>query len=60
VVIRDQQTELLRLRSHRRHELVQAVCRLHRELVILIPGGACLAAQCHPNPRPAQRDPASR
>ena len=44
VVIRDQQTELLRLLSHRRRELVglrtQAVCRLHRELVILIPGGA--------------------
>jgi transposase len=44
VVVRDQQTELLRLLSHRRRELVglrtQAVCRLHRELVILIPGGA--------------------
>jgi len=43
-VVRDQQTELLRLLSHRRRELVglrtQAVCRLHRELVILIPGGA--------------------
>ena len=44
VVVRDPQTELLRLLSHRRKELVglrtQAVCRLHRELVILIPGGA--------------------
>jgi transposase len=44
VVVRDQQTELLRLLSHRRRELVglrtQAVCRLHRELAILIPGGA--------------------
>jgi transposase len=44
VVVRDEQTELLRLLSGRRRELVglrtQAVCRLHRELVILIPGGA--------------------
>ncbi len=44
VVTRDEQTEMLRILSGRRRELValrtQAVCRLHRELVILIPGGA--------------------
>jgi transposase len=44
MVVRDEQAELLRLLSGRRRELVglrtQAVCRLHRELVILIPGGA--------------------
>jgi transposase len=41
---RDAAAEMLRLLSGRRRELVglrtQAVCRLHRELVILIPGGA--------------------
>jgi transposase len=44
VVVRDERTEVARLLSGRRRELVglrtQAVCRLHRELVILIPGGA--------------------
>ena len=44
VVRRDERTEMLRVLTHRRGELVglrtQAVCRLHRELVILIPGGA--------------------
>src|SRR3954447_19842613 len=44
VVVRDERAEVLRLLSGRRRELVglrtQAVCRLHRELVILIPGGA--------------------
>lgn len=44
VVVRDERAEVLRLLSQRRRELVglrtQAVCRLHRELVILIPGGA--------------------
>lgn len=44
VVVRDERVEVLRLLSQRRRELVglrtQAVCRLHRELVILIPGGA--------------------
>jgi transposase len=44
VVRRDERAEVLRLLSGRRRELVglrtQAVCRLHRELVILIPGGA--------------------
>jgi transposase len=44
VVVRDERAEMLRLLSGRRRELVglrtQAVCRLHRELVILIPGGA--------------------
>src|SRR5215213_1449716 len=43
-VRRDPKSEMLRLLSGRRRELVglrtQAVCRLHRELVILIPGGA--------------------
>lgn len=45
-VVRDERAEVLRLLSQRRRELVglrtQAVCRLHRELVILIPGGASL------------------
>lgn len=45
-VVRDQRTEMLRLLSQRRRELVglrtQAVCRLHRELLVLIPGGAKL------------------
>lgn len=40
----DERAETLRLLSNRRDELVgmrtQAVCRLHRELQILIPGGA--------------------
>ena len=44
VVVRDERAEVLRLLVNRRRELVglrtQAVCRLHRELVILIPGGA--------------------
>jgi transposase len=44
VVCRDERTEMMRLLSQRRRELVglrtQAVCRLHRELAILIPGGA--------------------
>jgi transposase len=44
VVRRDERAEVLRLLSGRRRELVglrtQAVCRPHRELVILIPGGA--------------------
>ena len=44
VVVRDERAEVLRLLSGRRQELVglrtQAVCRLHRELVVLIPGGA--------------------
>ena len=44
IVVRDERAEVLRLLSGRRRELVglrtQAVCRLHRELVILIPGGA--------------------
>jgi len=40
----DDRTATLRLLSNRRNELVslriQAVCRLHRELAILLPGGA--------------------
>jgi transposase len=44
VVARDERVEMLRLLSQRRRELVglrtQAVCRLHRELLVLIPGGA--------------------
>ena len=43
----DERAETLRLLSNRRDELVglrtQAVCRLHRELQILIPGGASRA-----------------
>jgi transposase len=43
----DERTETLRLLAHRRDELVglrtQAVCRVHRELQILIPGGASRA-----------------
>ena len=43
----DERAETLRLLSARRDELVglrtQAVCRLHRELQILIPGGASRA-----------------
>ncbi|HEY5185318.1 MAG TPA: IS110 family transposase [Actinomycetes bacterium] len=43
----DERAETLRLLSHRRDELVgsrtQAVCRLHRELQILIAGGASRA-----------------
>jgi len=40
----DEMTVTLRLLSNRRNELVglrtQAVCRIHRDLVVLIPGGA--------------------
>jgi transposase len=43
----DERTETLRLLANRRDELVglrtQAVCRVHRELQILIPGGASRA-----------------
>jgi len=43
----DERTETLRLLANRRDELVglrtQAVCRIHRELQILIPGGASRA-----------------
>jgi transposase len=44
VVRRDELVETLRLLSHRREEIVgqrtQAVCRIHRDLVVLLPGGA--------------------
>ena len=40
----DERAVMLRLLVHRRQELVasktQAICRLHRELAILMPGGA--------------------
>ena len=40
----DEMTVTLRLLSHRRDELVglrtQAVCRIHRDLLVLLPGGA--------------------
>ena len=43
-VRRDELVETLRLLSHRREEIVgqrtQAVCRIHRDLVVLLPGGA--------------------
>ncbi|HVM06820.1 MAG TPA: IS110 family transposase [Acidimicrobiales bacterium] len=43
-VVADDRTAALRLLANRRHELVglrtQAVCRIHRDLVTLFPGGA--------------------
>jgi transposase len=44
VVQADDRTVALRLLSHRRKELIaartQSVCRIHRDLVVLLPGGA--------------------